>query len=80
MAWFWIKVASKRVMKNWRRPVIVRRRAKHLRRILIALSKSKKPKDDDKRKDGDTKKDDDRHDDEIGRWMISLAALRPRKT
>ena len=80
MAWFWIKVASKRVMKNRRHPVIVRRRAKFLRRILIALSKSKKPKGSPKA--GDKKKDDDNHehDDEIGRWMMSMAALRPRKT
>ena len=80
MAWFWMKVAAKRVMKDRRRPVTVRRRAMYLRRILVALSK---PKKHDRRKDDDKKKDDAEGEDDgdrIGRWMMSLAALRPRKT
>ena len=83
MAWFWMKVAAKRVLKNKRHPTAVRKRAMYLRRILCALSRSK-PKKQDRRKDDDKKKDDDkdkdRHDEEVGRWMMSLAALRPRKT
>ena len=83
MPWFWMKVAAKRVQKNKRHPTAVRKRAMYLRRILCALSRSK-PKKQDRRKDDDKKKDDDkdkdRHDEEVGRWMMSLAALRPRKT